>query len=41
MQCDGGIVMMDMKMFIPAAQQEQMGNYRQQVRLPISNTLPA
>ena len=26
MQCDGGIVMMDMKMFIPAAQQEQMGD---------------
>jgi hypothetical protein len=25
MQCTGGVVMMDMKMFIPAAQQQQMG----------------
>ena len=25
LQCENGIVMMDMKMFIPAAQQEQMG----------------
>lgn len=26
MKCVGGIIMMDMKMFIPSAQQEQMGN---------------
>lgn len=26
MKCIGGIIMMDMKMFIPSAQQEQMGN---------------
>src|SRR6478609_2448711 len=25
LQCENGIIMMDMKMFIPAAQQEQMG----------------
>lgn len=25
-KCTGGIIMMDMKMFIPSAQQEQMGN---------------